>query len=88
MLQLCHTAVAGAQYLVLYIKADHLSSAHYGQSPSHIPAGLEAELLYCICIVFVCVLLLCCISMMYTIKIQVQITLFIHNLCPFHSYTL
>ena len=30
-----------------------------GWSCARIPAGLEAELLYCICIVFVCVLLLC-----------------------------
>ena len=36
-------------------KADPLS--RLGRSRASIPAGLEAELLYCICIVFMCV---CC----------------------------
>ena len=47
----------GTRDAACIIKADHLSSAHSGRSRARIPAGLEAELLYCICIVFAYV---CC----------------------------
>ena len=59
---ICHNDVIlreQGRYLDLYIKARPSLSELAGRSRARIPAGLEAELLYCICIVFVCVLLLC-----------------------------